>query len=81
MPLPASSGQVHGFPDPGYWQNERVSARLGRMERLTARDLFDKVSARLALRWVAGQQGETRAIVPAEKQSRRAARAGYLNTI
>jgi HPr kinase/phosphorylase len=51
------------------------------MERLTARELFDKVSTRLALRWVAGQQGESRAIVPAEKQSRRPSLAGYLNTI
>ena len=51
------------------------------MERLTARELFDRVSARLALRWVAGQQGENRAIVPAEKQSRRPSLAGYLNTI
>jgi HPr kinase/phosphorylase len=51
------------------------------MERLTARELFDKVSARLALRWVAGQQGENRAIVPAEKQSRRPSLVGYLNTI
>ena len=51
------------------------------MDRLTARDLFDKVSARLSLRWVAGQQGETRAIVPAEKQSRRPSLVGYLNTI
>jgi len=46
------------------------------MERLTARELFDKVSARLSLRWVAGQQGEHRAIVPAEKQPRRPSLAG-----
>ena len=51
------------------------------MERLTARELFDKVSTRLALRWIAGQQGEQRAIVPAEKQSRRPSLVGYLNTI
>lgn len=51
------------------------------MERLTARELFDKVSSRLALRWVAGQRGESRAIVPAEKQSRRPSLAGYLNII
>jgi len=51
------------------------------MERLTARELFDKVSTRLALRWVAGQRGESRAIVPAEKQSRRPSLAGYLNII
>jgi HPr kinase/phosphorylase len=51
------------------------------MERLTARELFDKVGTRLSLRWVAGQRGESRAIVPAEKQSRRPSLAGYLNTI
>jgi len=51
------------------------------MERLTARELFDKVSTRLSLRWVAGQRGEGRAIVPAEKQSRRPSLAGYLNII
>ncbi|HST27182.1 MAG TPA: HPr(Ser) kinase/phosphatase [Rudaea sp.] len=51
------------------------------MERLTARELFDKVSQRLALRWVAGQRGEHRAIVPAEKQPRRPSLAGYLNII
>lgn len=51
------------------------------MERLTARELFDKVGQRLALRWVAGQRGEHRAIVPAEKQPRRPSLAGYLNII
>ncbi|HET8942830.1 MAG TPA: HPr(Ser) kinase/phosphatase [Rudaea sp.] len=51
------------------------------MERMTARELFDKVAERMALRWVAGQQGENRAIVPAEKQARRPSLVGYLNTI
>ncbi|MDE2084345.1 MAG: HPr(Ser) kinase/phosphatase [Xanthomonadaceae bacterium] len=51
------------------------------MERLTARELFDKISQRLTLRWVAGQRGEHRAIVPAEKQPRRPSLAGYLNII
>ncbi len=51
------------------------------MERLTARELFDKVSERLALRWVAGDAGEKRAIAPAEKQARRPSLAGYLNII
>jgi HPr kinase/phosphorylase len=59
------------------WQPWQIDV----MERLTARELFDKVGARLALRWVAGQRGETRAIVPAEKQSRRPSLAGYLNII
>ena len=51
------------------------------MERLTARELFDKVSERLALRWVAGDAGEKRAIAPAEKQARRPSLACYLNNI
>ena len=51
------------------------------MERLTARELFEKVGTRLSLRWAAGQRGESRAIVPAEKQSRRPSLAGYLNII
>jgi HPr kinase/phosphorylase len=51
------------------------------MERLTARELFEKVQVRLALRWVAGEQGEKRAITPAEKQARRPSLAGYLNII
>jgi HPr kinase/phosphorylase len=51
------------------------------MERLTARELFDKINQRLGLRWVAGQRGESRAIVPAEKQPRRPSLAGYLNII
>lgn len=51
------------------------------MERLTARELFEKVKDRLALQWVAGEQGEKRAIVPAEKQARRPSLVGYLNII
>ncbi len=51
------------------------------MERLTARELFDKVKDRLALRWVAGEHGEKRAIAPAEKQARRPSLVGYLNII
>lgn len=51
------------------------------MERLTARELFDRVGSRLSLRWVAGQRGESRAIVPAEKRARRPSLVGYLNII
>ncbi len=51
------------------------------MDRLTARQLFDIVAERLALRWVAGQNGEGRAIEPAEKQARRPSLVGYLNVI
>jgi HPr kinase/phosphorylase len=51
------------------------------MERLTARELYDRVKERLALRWVAGEQGEKRAIALADKHARRPSLAGYLNII
>jgi HPr kinase/phosphorylase len=62
-------------------ENPPRSCDIAHMERLTARELFEKVGARLSLRWAAGQRGESRAIVPAEKQSRRPSLAGYLNII
>ena len=41
----------------------RLAAGLFRtVDRLTARQLFDSVGERLALRWVAGMRGENRAI-------------------
>ncbi len=51
------------------------------MERLTARELFDKVCERLALRWIAGTAGEKRTVASADKQARRPSLAGYLNII
>ena len=51
------------------------------MDRLTARELFDSVAERLGLRWIAGLNGGSRAIEPAEKQSRRPSLVGYLNVI
>ena len=57
-----------------FWQN-------GAMERLTARELFDRVKERLAMAWVAGEQGEKRAIALADKHARRPSLAGYLNII
>jgi HPr kinase/phosphorylase len=51
------------------------------MERITARELFDKVSERLALRWIAGEAGDKRALSMADRQSRRPSFAGYLNII
>jgi HPr kinase/phosphorylase len=51
------------------------------MERLTARELFDKVSDRLALRWIGGEQGEKRTIAPTDRNARRPSLAGYLNII
>jgi HPr kinase/phosphorylase len=56
-------------------------ARLRPMERLTARELFDKVKERLALRWVAGEDGEKRTIAPTDRNARRPSLAGYLNII
>ncbi|HET6546539.1 MAG TPA: HPr(Ser) kinase/phosphatase [Rhodanobacteraceae bacterium] len=51
------------------------------MDRLTARQLFDAVSERLELRWVAGMRGEGHAIEPGDSQSRRPSLVGYLNII
>jgi len=51
------------------------------MERITARELFDKVQKRLEMRWVAGERGEKRTIAPGERQARRPSFAGYLNII
>lgn len=51
------------------------------MERLTARQLFDQTSDHLALRWLAGLRGESRAIDAPRHGSRRASLVGYLNII
>lgn len=51
------------------------------MDRLSARQLFDAVSERMELRWVAGWRGESRAIEPGDSQSRRPSLIGYLNII
>ena len=51
------------------------------MDRLTARQLFDAVSERLALRWIAGLRGESRAIETGGNYDRRPSLVGYLNII
>ncbi len=51
------------------------------VEELTARQLFDEVQERLALRWVAGLRGESRAFQASGTQSRRPSLVGYLNII
>src|SRR5690606_39666158 len=51
------------------------------MDRLTARQLFDAVGARLELRWVGGLRGEDRAIEPGDNLARRPSLVGYLNVI
>lgn len=51
------------------------------MDRLTARQLFDAVNERLALRWVAGLRGESRLLEPGGAQARRPSLVGYLNVI
>ncbi|MEO8669767.1 MAG: HPr(Ser) kinase/phosphatase [Tahibacter sp.] len=51
------------------------------MDRLTARQLFDSLSERMAMRWVAGQRGENRAIEIGDNHSRRPSVVGYLNVI
>jgi HPr kinase/phosphorylase len=51
------------------------------VDRLTARQLFDGVHERMALRWAAGMRGESRVLEPGAKQSRRPSLVGYLNVI
>lgn len=51
------------------------------MDRVTAREIFDAVSERLALRWVSGMRGENRVIEPVGAQTRRPSLVGYLNII
>ncbi len=51
------------------------------MERITARQLFEKVHERLALRWLAGLRGEARVLEPSRGRERRPSLVGYLNLI
>lgn len=50
-------------------------------DRLRARELFEELGERLALRWVAGQRGGERVLERGEHLSRRPSLAGYLNVI
>ena len=51
------------------------------MDRLSARQLYDNVYERMALRWVSGMRGESRALEPGVAQARRPSLVGYLNVI
>ena len=51
------------------------------MDRISARQLYDGVHERMALRWVSGMRGEARVIDPGATQSRRPSMIGYLNVI
>ncbi|HJU40235.1 MAG TPA: HPr(Ser) kinase/phosphatase [Tahibacter sp.] len=51
------------------------------MDRLTARELYDSLSERMAMRWVAGVRGDERAIEPGDNHARRPSLVGYLNVI
>jgi HPr kinase/phosphorylase len=53
----------------------------GPRARLTAREIFDSLSDRMALRWVAGRHGETRMVDTVETMQRRPSLVGYLNII
>ncbi|HET8553915.1 MAG TPA: HPr(Ser) kinase/phosphatase [Rhodanobacteraceae bacterium] len=59
----------------------RTARVHGDVENITARQLFDNVSERLELRWVAGMRGETRVLDTGENKSRRPSLVGYLNVI
>jgi HPr kinase/phosphorylase len=51
------------------------------MDRLTARELYESLSERMAMRWVAGVRGDERAIEPGDNHARRPSLVGYLNVI
>jgi HPr kinase/phosphorylase len=51
------------------------------LDRLSARQLYDNVYERMALRWVSGMRGESRALEPGVAQARRPSLVGYLNVI
>jgi len=51
------------------------------MDRLTARQLYESLSERMAMRWVAGVRGDERAIEPGDNHARRPSLVGYLNVI
>ena len=51
------------------------------LDRLTARQLYDGVHERMALRWISGMRGESRALDPGATQTRRPSLIGYLNVI
>ena len=51
------------------------------MDQITARQLYDTVQERMTLRWVAGMNGQARALQPGIAQDRRPSLIGYLNTI
>ena len=51
------------------------------MNRLSARDLFEDVKERMALRWVAGREGVERALQSGGAGQRRPSEIGYLNII
>ena len=51
------------------------------MDRLTARQLYDGVHERMALRWVSGMRGESRVLEHGATTTRRPSLIGYLNVI
>jgi HPr kinase/phosphorylase len=51
------------------------------IRKINARELFEQLSDRLKLRWIAGLRGETRMIEPGEDLQRRPSLVGYLNII
>ncbi|MDQ3495046.1 MAG: HPr(Ser) kinase/phosphatase [Pseudomonadota bacterium] len=49
--------------------------------RITARELFDQLRERLALRWLAGKEGAERVLEAVDTVARRPSLAGYVNII
>ena len=51
------------------------------MDRINARQLYDNVHERMALRWVSGMRGESRVLESGQVEARRPSLVGYLNVI
>ena len=85
VPFPPSNA-----PAGANWHNVPVAARSAGptrgakghdLDRLTARQLYDGVHERMALRWVSGMRGESRVLEQAATTTRRPSLIGYLNVI
>ena len=51
------------------------------VQSISAQELFDQLSERLGLRWLAGRKGEARVLESVDTVARRPSLAGYLNAI
>src|SRR5690606_2070427 len=84
LPRSPARGQRRGRPAaPAAGPGDRDGRGLNppMSQRLTAQDLFEQQQERLGLRWLAGQQGQSRVLESLDTNARRPSLAGYLNII